>query len=122
MTSCMTTAYNHVNKDGKHRVYWIHVPQHRGHHQGYVGRSKLNEIGLGLRYGIEISEAFNPSAVRNKRRVHTFMKRYQESVFIETIAEGLTKEEAKKLEKELRPKDNKSEDFDKYNWNEKKGG
>jgi len=122
LTTCMTTAYNHINKDGKYRIYWAHVPQHRGKHQGYIGVTKLTEIGLGMRYGIEIPEALDPNKVRSKRRVHDFMNKYYDSVIIETIAEGLTKKEALKLERELRPYDNKGKHFSKYNWNERKGG
>jgi hypothetical protein len=37
------------------------------------------------------------------------------------IAENLSVEEAKEIEKRLRPKDN-SDGKDKFNWNTKKGG
>jgi hypothetical protein len=122
MTTCMTKAYKDSNTDGTQNLYWMYVPgKHRGWTQGYVGRTKLKVNGLKMRYRIEDRECFSTEAIRKPRRVNNFVRRYWHEVKIVMIAENLSVEEAKEIEKRLRPKDN-SDGKDKFNWNTKKGG
>lgn len=101
-------------------VYHISVPAHRGIHQGYIGQSSLNEEGLRQRYLAETEESI--TGQRKKRRVLQMLNKYSGKWKITPLATGMTREEARDLEKRLRPFDNKGENFCMFNWNEKAGG
>jgi len=116
----MRTAYNHKEPSNLYILYWISVPQHHNTHQGYVGVTGLTEVGLGMRYMVELDEV--KRGKRTSRTVHKNMLYYQKSVTISIIGKNLTREQAYLLENVLRPNDNTGTDFNSYNWNEVKGG
>jgi hypothetical protein len=107
---------------GSHNVYHISVPQHRGLHQGYIGYSLLDLAGLPKRYRAEVEEAFSEECSRKPRRILHQLKKYGSQCKFKILMSGLTKEEAKYWEGQLRPKDNRGDNFDPYNWNDKAGG
>jgi hypothetical protein len=128
MTTNMNGVYtNHLGvkrgrDKGTYTVYHIYVPsKHRGIHQGYIGRSKLDLLGIRKRYYYEVHEAFSKKYSRKRRYVHDMIRQYADEVVFRAIATGLTLEEAKQLEKALRP--NKEGVFgNRFNWNISSGG
>jgi len=128
MTTNMNGVYsNHLGRKrgrdkGSYTVYHIYIPsKHRGIHQGYIGRSKLDLLGIKKRYYYEVQEAYSDKYVRRVRYVHEKIKENERDVVFRAIATGLTLEEAKQLEKALRP--SKDGVFgNRYNWNIKNGG
>lgn len=112
-----------VGKDkGSHIVYHIYAKgKHRGIHQGYIGYSCLTLDGVRERYIEEIKEAFSINHQRSIREVHKRITEFKNDVCFKVLASGLTKDEAKQLEKALRP--NKEGVFgNRFNWNVKSGG
>jgi hypothetical protein len=127
MTTNMNKVYTKylskpVGKDkGVYTVYHIFVEgKHRGIHQGYVGRSKLNIIGIKFRYWYEVKEAMSEKYSRKKRPVLTNINNHIKDIKIVSLASGLTLEEAKEMEKALRP--NTGVWKNKFTWNVRKGG
>jgi hypothetical protein len=127
MTTNMNKIYTKylskpVGKDkGVYTVYHIFVKgKHRGIHQGYVGRSKLNITGIKFRYWYEVKEAMSDKYSRKKRPVLTNINNHMKDVKIVSLASGLTLEEAKEMEKALRP--NTGVWKNKFTWNVRKGG
>ena len=127
MTTNMNKVYTKylskpVGKDkGIYTVYHIFVEgKHRGIHQGYVGRSKLNIIGIKFRYWYEVREAMSEKYSRKKRPVLTNINNHMKDIKIVSLASGLTLEEAKEMEKALRP--NTGVWKNKFTWNVRKGG
>ena len=127
MTTNMNKVYTKylakpVGKDkGVYTVYHIFVEgKHRGIHQGYVGRSKLNIIGIKFRYWYEVREAMSEKYSRKKRPVLTNINNHMKDIKIVSLASGLTLEEAKEMEKALRP--NTGVWKNNFTWNVRKGG
>ena len=127
MTTNMNKVYTKylskpVGKDkGVYTVYHIFVEgKHRGIHQGYVGRSKLNITGIKFRYWYEVKEAMSEKYSRKKRPVLTNINNHMKDIKIVSLASGLTLEEAKEMEKALRP--NTGVWKNRFTWNVRKGG
>ena len=85
-----------------------------------MGRSKLNITGIKFRYWYEVKEAMSDKYSRKKRPVLTNINNHMKDVKIVSLASGLTLEEAKEMEKALRP--NTGVWKNKFTWNVRKGG
>lgn len=116
----MKIAYNHKDPNDYNLLYWISVPQHVGTHQGYIGVTGLTEVGLAMRYIVELEEVKRGERVQ--RTIHRHMINYQNTVTISIIGKNLTSSNAYLLESLLRPEDNTGDYYSCFNWNEVKGG
>jgi len=127
MTTNMNGVYtNHGGKKigrdkGIYTVYHIFVKgKHRGIHQGYIGRSKLDILGIKKRYYYEVMEAMSDNYSRKKREVLKQINAHMKDVRIVALSTGLTLEESKEIEAALRP--NRGVWKNKFTWNVNKGG